>query len=549
MSSSAIAEARRLLAQNNVKEAAQKARSAFESLVQAGEADGLADAVRILVDVQTAPAEIAALGPVLEDVLERCRRRGDRLAEAHALLAIASLHNSTLEPDLALEAAERVRNLGDLGQIVEKGLSQVLTVAYLTKRETAKAAEAARKLLAAVQLEGNKESEAEAWQALGAALATSEEGSSEMLEASQKALALYRQIGHRAGQASALLEVSRAVLLLRLSKDGLASANESLNLFRELGQTKGMISALELIIQAHAIQNDPAVGLRIANHEFEAMRRMGDQRGQADLADLLAHQHAMLREPISGMHYARQALQLYGALGDLAGQAWSLHTLAEMQRMEGQMGEATMTCQQSLAAFKMLGSRRGQERASALLSALFLERGLPEKAPDRNKAVRALRDFSEAVRGGNVEKAKAVEEKLNSLRNLVTDEEIAGILGPLFQREDSADFLEKELGWQLPNRDKLPREAGDGDRPRGDLIKSFAHKTFYLANIFGGMNFGPQFRGVNPWRKGNPAEDGIENCWAMSSSVLPETDAWQQELQFRGGIMDSGLQVGMIFTF
>merc|ERR1712187_266893 len=53
--------------------------------------------------------------------------------------------------------------------------------------------------------------------------------------------------------------------------------------------------------------------------------------------------------------------------------------------------------------------------------------------------------------------------------------------------------------------------------------------------------FGPQFRSVNPHRVGRHS--------AVSASALPETEAWQMELGFRPGYMDSGLQVNSVFGF
>merc|ERR1712050_504765 len=145
--------------------------------------------------------------------------------------------------------------------------------------------------------------------------------------------------------------------------------------------------------------------------------------------------------------------------------------------------------------------------------------------------------LQKAIEMRKVDDIKTVEDKLNALGNLVSDADIQGILSPILLKDSSAlEFLE-EQGWQF----KKEATAGGG----ATKIKHYPHKGFYLHMIMTGMNFGPQFRVVNPYRIGSVGND--PTC--ISVSQLQETEAWQMEMGFRPGMLDSGLQCQASLAF
>jgi hypothetical protein len=91
-------------------------------------------------------------------------------------------------------------------------------------------------------------------------------------------------------------------------------------------------------------------------------------------------------------------------------------------------------------------------------------------------------------------------------------------------------------GWEF--------KKGSGEKL---FMKHYDKTTFYLNTIYGGMNFGPQFRHVNPYKVWNPYKDEKNSGMDLFITVsqLPGTDQWQEDLQYRPGIEDSFQVLGL----
>merc|ERR1719401_1021057 len=211
-----------------------------------------------------------------------------------------------------------------------------------------------------------------------------------------------------------------------------------------------------------------------------------------------------------------------------------MNSLGEMQlimatqtKRLGDISEATKLAEMASKSFRQAKSKGGQDKALSLISAIFVERGQAEKAPTRSEALKCLSSLSKATEMRKVDEVKELEQQLNAYGQVLSDQDLAETLQPLFTKDPEAmEFLEKELAWDFG-------AAGKGGP--GEQVKFYPQKAFYLNTIMGGMGFGPQFRPVNPHRVGRHS--------AISASQLPETEAWQMELGFRPGYWDSGLQV------
>merc|ERR1712203_122865 len=90
-----------------------------------------------------------------------------------------------------------------------------------------------------------------------------------------------------------------------------------------------------------------------------------------------------------------------------------------------------------------------------------------------------------------VDEVKELEDQLNKFGSVLTDQDLAETLQPLFAKDPEAvEFLEKELAWDFGG-------AGKGGGA-GEQLKFYPQKAFYLNTIMGGMGFGPQFRSADP---------------------------------------------------
>merc|ERR1712046_349221 len=133
----------------------------------------------------------------------------------------------------------------------------------------------------------------------------------------------------------------------------------------------------------------------------------------------------------------------------------------------------------------------GEAQARESESNLMAERGQPEKAPNRAEAVKALLALTKAIEKLSPEEFKKADAKLQTFAGLITPQDTFDALSPIFtaQNPETLAFLESQ-GWELP-------VEGQGEKT---MIKAWDHTMQYLNSIYGGMNFGPQFRHIHPFR-------------------------------------------------
>merc|ERR1712203_1298589 len=123
----------------------------------------------------------------------------------------------------------------------------------------------------------------------------------------------------------------------------------------------------------------------------------------------------------------------------------------------------------AISASQLPKSKGGQDKSLALISAIFVDRGQPEKAPTRSEALKCLTSLSKATEMRKVDEVKELEEQLNKFGGVLSDQDLAGVLQPLFAKDPEAvDFLEKELAWDFG--------ASKGGGP-GEQIKFYPQKA------------------------------------------------------------------------
>merc|ERR1719387_2453102 len=132
----------------------------------------------------------------------------------------------------------------------------------------------------------------------------------------------------------------------------------------------------------------------------------------------------------------------------------------------------------------------------------------------------------------NANDFKDAEKRLNTFEGLITETDTFDALSPIFAANDPEvmTFLVNQ-GWELKTSTGEPTK-----------IKMWNHTVFYMNTIYGGMNFGPQFRHVNPYRVGKFEEEKGKTKKTpinISVSQLPATDGWQHDMLYRPGILDA----------
>mmetsp|Transcript_104480 Transcript_104480/g.248607 ORF Transcript_104480/g.248607 Transcript_104480/m.248607 type:complete len:307 (+) Transcript_104480:47-967(+) len=280
------------------------------------------------------------------------------------------------------------------------------------------------------------------------------------------------------------------------------------------------------------------ISLRSANRELQQLRQARDEKPEsrakeAEILEGIARTHASLSEPLGAVRNALLAAEIRRELQDEVGEATALLLAADQQRNLGEMIDATETAERALQLAQKTGTASQEAEASKALSRILGERGLYDKAPQRPDALQTLEALVAAVKARDGVAAKEAEQKINSFGALVTDKDIADHIVPLISRDPEATtFLREELGWDL---EKPYTQKQNGMEVR--------HLDFYLAHRLTGMGFGPQFKVCNmPVR--------VTGSYPVTVSVnqLPETEAWQMEMMYRPGFLDSGLQSGFVMA-
>mmetsp|Transcript_20467 Transcript_20467/g.61689 ORF Transcript_20467/g.61689 Transcript_20467/m.61689 type:complete len:546 (+) Transcript_20467:78-1715(+) len=543
--SSAYDAAKKALETGDPDTAVAKASEALAGFRSSSDDDGLEKAMKTYVAASIATDKTEEAKPQVKDLLIYFKDKGNKAGQARMLILQGELSCAEKEPEAALDLVAVMEDLISGAGAKSEDLSQQLlslkVSAQLLKGNAEDAMAAAKELRSLAGKSGNKEQEAAAWHSIAGVyeLQTSlEEGTmpSDVLQAAEKARTIYSEIGDKKGEAAALATAARAMLQQEQVSSGLERATEALNIFRGLKRSRGMVSALEIIVQAYSLQDNPMGGLQVANKELATLKDEGNLRGQADVLDMIAQTHAMLGQPRSAMTAAKKALDIHVGLEDKVGEGSMLHTIAEMQRATGNMAEATASAEGALRCFKQAGMKWGEEQAMSTLGVLLVQRGQPEKSPKRAEVQRALKELAKAIEQKKGDDVKAAEEKLNAMERMVAEGEIQGVLTPILLRDPTAvEFLEG-LGWKFLKDDAKPQK-----------MRSYPHKGFYLHMIMTGMNFGPQFRVVHPAPVGRTLQDDYATVCAASQ--LPETEAWQMDLGYRPGLLDSCLQCGASMIF
>merc|ERR1740138_1798954 len=149
-----------------------------------------------------------------------------------------------------------------------------------------------------------------------------------------------------------------------------------------------------------------------------------------------------MEESYGALQAAKKAAEIYTAMGNMYSLGEMQLSMATQTKRLGDIGEATKLAESASKSFRLAKSKGGQDKSLALISAIFVERGQPEKAPTRSEALKVLTSFSKATEMRKVDEVKELEEQINKFGSVLTDQELAGVMGPLLAKDPEAqDFL------------------------------------------------------------------------------------------------------------
>jgi hypothetical protein len=294
------------------------------------------------------------------------------------------------------------------------------------------------------------------------------------------------------------------------------------------------VACVETIIDAQAAQGFPKAALQAAEEELSLLQKAGvNTKNELIMMEKVAQVASDQGQKLEALRTMEDMIKVCKNADDKVGEAQRTRQAAEMHAEMNHSQDALRLAKEAESLFQALDLKDDVEEAKKLQTAIFVKKGQHSKAPHRSEALLALKSFVRAVEQREIDQVKQFEVDMDKAASAIKDAEMSTALESLFERDPAAlSFLEQQ-GWDLASF-KVPTK-----------IYQYPHKAFYLTTIAGGMNFGPQFRSVNPYRKDKVGEDPR----AMSVCCLPETEAWQGQLMYRPGIMDAGIQATSSFGF
>ncbi|MEU6325393.1 tetratricopeptide repeat protein [Streptomyces sp. NPDC047009] len=183
-----------------------------------------------------------------------------------------------------------------------------------------------------------------------------------------EALALYRTLGDRRGEAHTLVALADG-LRMRGDVDGAQDhATQALTLFRTLGNRRGEAEAHRMLAEIVRLRGDVDGAQDHATQALTLFRTLGNRQGEAEILLVLAA-IARVRGDVGGADkHATQALTLFHSLRERRSEAETLRMLADNARRDGRAGDG----------------RRQMEEAAELYEAL----GLPKRAAQCRQELR-----------------------------------------------------------------------------------------------------------------------------------------------------------------
>jgi len=208
------------------------------------------------------------------------------------------------------------------------------------------------------------------------------------------------------------------------------------------------------------------------------------------------------------------------------GEAKALQVKAGLCLELGKKSEATQAGEASLKLFKEVGSKEGEESANCTLSSIYCEKGVPDKAPNRPLALKALKELEAAVESKD---QQGWNRAMLSLTKCCA-----------YTSKDIDDIVNKTIDDNQKGSISFLQEQGLATNNVGtkEVTHEVPKRWTYIGFRYGGLGYGPRFRCVQAY-----AMRGIPQAVA-ALQVSDEAEDWEKELQYQPGILDGCLQTG-----
>lgn len=228
-----------------------------------------------------------------------------------------------------------------------------------------------------------------------------------------------------------LVTLGATRLRLNQNTEALPLFEQASAMYRTLGDRRGEGTALSYWGQNQALFGDRAKGIEALEQAIALLSRAGDRRGEAVARRASAEVQTAVGDPRKAIEYATSALEGFRAIGDSNGEAYTLVTLASAQRKAGDLAAARQSAAQAITRTEAVRTGVGtdQTRATYLASrqdaytftiGLLMQLGLPSEALAMGERARA-RGLMEMLAEGNTEIRSGLDPALVARQRQISD--------------------------------------------------------------------------------------------------------------------------------
>jgi tetratricopeptide (TPR) repeat protein len=311
----------------------------------------------------------------------------------------------------------------------------------------------------------------------------------------------------------------------------MAPASEALRLFQEARHSVGEANANNVLALANLVIQDLQAALSYAKHAEKLAQNLDDFKLIAEVLDTQYQVHTARGDTARALAAIKQRVATLQKLPDKKALASALTLLSNLQLERGLTEAAAQSADEASSILAAIGDNEGGKLAKQSLSRALAKVGRVDEAPNRSRALACLSHLASAAERKDAASWRTAMADLQETGSY-TDKDIKDALTPILEsdREGVSKFLSIN---HVPFKDKKIDK----------MMHSFTKQNFYARHRLVGLEYGPRFQCVRPWRVDQ--SDGLHHAVA-ALQPYDECEAWELHLSYNPGILDGALQSGLV---
>jgi DNA-binding SARP family transcriptional activator/Tfp pilus assembly protein PilF len=182
-------------------------------------------------------------------------------------------------------------------------------------------------------------------------------------EAATRALEIYRALGDRFGEANALVDLARVRYLAGEFPDANEATSSALEIYRTLGNRLGEAYALGNLGWGLYIAGEFAEAADAATRALGIYREIGSRYGESAVLGTLGLVQYVTGDYATAIDTLTRGVELDRSMGNHQAEAGSLNYLGRVLHLTGDYAAAGTALTRSLEIFRVLGNRQGEAEA------------------------------------------------------------------------------------------------------------------------------------------------------------------------------------------